>query len=238
MDYQGRSIKDGSTDPSLLAAIVELQNEVDVLQETVIRLGRTDQVCSVEAEVQVPLSPGQESFSVKQQVALVGLDPGLYERFGYAPDVRVAINGFNSPYLGVFASSLYPNNIMGIRWQATASDTGSDARFHVTGTASFELLFMNVEVALRARYIYLDGRVQTFDYNRTRVPDRSSQNPRVEYTIDADVFASLTMLVDLQYIQFYVVVKSDFGTSPMYTDTLTGGWDTQYRNYLRVQRVK
>ena len=237
MDYQGRSIKDGSTDPSLKAAIIELQNEVDVLDETVITLAHTDQLCVVEAQVPVPVSQSQPSFAIEQQVALVGLDPGLYERFGYAPDVRVAINGFNSPYLGVFASSLYPNNIMGIRWQVTASDT-SDARFHVTGTASFELLFMNVEVALRARYIYLDGRVQTFDYNRTRMPDRSPENPRVEYTIDEYVFASLTMLVDLQYIQFYVVVKSDFGTSPMYTNTLTGGWYTQYRNYLRVQRVK
>ena len=227
MDYQGRSIKDGSTDPSLLAAIVELQNEVDVLQETAIRLGRTDQLCSIEAEVEIPLSPGQESFSVKQPVVLIGSSPPLYSN-GYASVPGVNLLGYASPYL-----YSVPN---GVRWERTASDNDNPI-FHVTGCATFELLFMTTMIALQMRYVFSDGRVVKFDQNILCVPDVRAPFSPYAYKIDAFMGAELDTF-NAAYVDFVVVVKYDFGTSPTYTNTVTGGWDTQYRNFLRVQRVR
>ena len=128
------------------------------------------------------------------------------------------------------------DNIYGIRWASTATDT-PNARFHVTGCATFMLPFSSVVIALRARYTYFGGRVVTVDYNRLRLPSRSAQDQRIEYKIDEYVYAELTT-VDCQFLDFYVVLNTDFGTSATFTDTVTGGWDTQYRNFLRVQRVK
>ena len=227
MDYQGRSIKYGSTDPALLAAIVELQNEVDVLQETAIRLGRTDQVCSIEAEVQIPLSPGQESFSVKQPVTLIGFSPPLYSN-GYASDPRVDLLGYSSPYLYAV-----PN---GVRWERTASDNDNPI-FHVTGCATFELLSFTTMIATQMRYVFADGRVVTFDQNILRVPDARAPFLPYAYKIDTFMGAELDTF-NAAYVDFYVVVKYDFGTSPTYTNTVTGGWDTQYRNFLQVRRVR
>ena len=92
MDYQGRSLKDGSVDPALLATVVELERQVGILQgevttlegevktleETVITLGLTDQLCVVEAQVTLDPRPGQSSFDILQQVSLTGLNPPLY----------------------------------------------------------------------------------------------------------------------------------------------------------------
>ena len=241
MDFEGHSIIELSTDPSVLAAIVVLQQEVTALQDEVktleqdvITLAYTDQLCFVEAQVTLDPRPGQDSYDVLQPVTLIGVDPPLYFSSGYAPDVRVALLAFNSmPNLYELASG---DNIYGIRWASTATDT-PNARFHVTGCATFMLPFSSVVIALRARYTYYGGRVVTVDYNRLRLPSRSAQDQRIEYKIDEYVYAELTT-VDCQFLDFYVVLNTDFGTSATFTDTVTGGWDTQYRNFLRVQRVK
>jgi hypothetical protein len=251
MDYQGRSLNEGGVDPALLATVVELESQVGILQgevktlesevktleQTVITLGYTDQLCVVQAQVAtLPTSPINPSFAIEQQVALVGLNPPLYDSYGYAPDARVALNAFNSlPNLYVLASSVNVNNIIGVRFEPTSDQP--DARFHVTGTATLELPLVNVDIALRVRYTYFGGLVQTVDFNRTRLPFRSPENPRVEYKFDEYVYVALTTF-DAQYVDFYVVVIYNFGTTPMVTNTLTGGWDTQYENYIRVQRVK
>ena len=241
MDFEGHSIIELSTDPSVLAAIVVLQQEVTALQDEVktleqdvITLAYTDQLCFVEAQVTLDPRPGQDSYEILQPVTLIGVDPPLYFASGYAPDVRVALLAFNSmPNLYELASG---DNIYGIRWASTATDT-PNARFHVTGCATFMLPFFSVVIALRARYTYFGGRVVTVDYNRLRLPSRSAQDQRIEYKIDEYVYAELTT-VDCQFLDFYVVLNTDFGTSATFTDTVTGGWDTQYRNFLRVQRVK
>ena len=241
MDFEGHSIIELSTDPSVLAAIVVLQQEVTALQDEVktleqdvITLAYTDQLCFVEAQVTLDPRPGQDSYDILQPVTLIGVDPPLYFSSGYAPDVRVALLAFNSmPNLYELASG---DNIYGIRWASTATDT-PNARFHVTGCATFMLPFSSVVIALRARYTYFGGRVVTVDYNRMRLPSRSAQDQRIEYKIDEYVYAELTT-VDCQFLDFYVVLNTDFGTSATFTDTVTGGWDTQYRNFLRVQRVK
>ena len=241
MDFEGHSIIELSTDPSVLAAIVVLQQEVTALQDEVktleqdvITLAYTDQLCFVEAQVTLDPRPGQDSYEILQPVTLIGVDPPLYFASGYAPDVRVALLAFNSmPNLYELASG---DNIYGIRWASTSTDT-PNARFHVTGCATFMLPFSSVVIALRARYTYFGGRVVTVDYNRLRLPSRSAQDQRIEYKIDEYVYAELTT-VDCQFLDFYVVLNTDFGTSATFTDTVTGGWDTQYRNFLRVQRVK
>ena len=248
MDYQGRSLKDGSVDPALLATVVELERQVGILQgevttlesevktleQTVITLGLTDQLCFLEAQVTLDPRPGQESFDILQPVSLTGLNPPLYFSSGYAPDVRVALLAFNSmPDLYVLASG---DNIYGIRWASFRTDE-PDARFHVTGCATFMLPFSTIIIALRARYTLYGGQVVTVDYNRLRLPARSAQDQRIEYKIDEYVDAQFTT-IDCQFLDFYVVVNTDFGTATSFTDTVTGGWDTQYRNFLRVQRVK
>ena len=204
------------------------------LEQTVITLGLTDQLCVVEAQVTLDPRPGQDSTDVSQQVALTGVDPPLYFSSGYTPDPRVALLAFNSlPDLYVLGAG---DNIYGIRWASTATDT-PDARFHVTGCATFMLPFSSVVIALRARYTLYGGQIVTVDYNRLRLPSRSAQNQSIEYKIDEYVNAQFTT-IDCQFLDFYVVVNDDFGTSTSFTDTLTGGWDTQYRNFIRVQRVK
>ena len=85
MDFEGHSIIELSTDPSVLAAIVVLQQEVTALQDEVktleqdvITLAYTDQLCFVEAQVTLDPRPGQDSYEVLQPVTLIGVDPPLY----------------------------------------------------------------------------------------------------------------------------------------------------------------
>ena len=235
MDYQGRSVKEGSADPALLV----LQGEVKTLQEKVIALAATDQICSVEAQALAPASPFQPSYRVEQLISLIGNEPPLYDSAGYVSlsQYLVVINLYSSPNLYFLTSSVDTRNIIGIRWERTASDD-TDVNFHVTGCATFMLLSVPVEVSLRSRYVYSSGRVVTFDYNSRRVPARSSETSQTcQFNIDEFIFADLSTF-DAQYVDFHVVLNYNFGTTPMYTNTLTGGWDTQYRNFLRVKRVR
>ena len=243
MDFEGHSITELSTDPAILADIVQikadiktLQDEVKTLQQEVITLAYTDQVCVIEAQVTIDPRPSQVSNSVSQQVSLTGLDPPLYAGFGYTPDVRVELIAFNSPTLYVLGSG---DNIFGIRWQSTSNDT-RDALFRATGTATFELLsFIGVEIALRAKLNYVGGAVTNVDYNRTRLPESTAQDRIIEWAFDEYVAAPpSTSGVRLLYVDFYVVIKYNFGPTVYFTDTLTGGWKTQYKNGLRVHRVK
>ena len=240
MDYQGRSIKEGGTDPALIAAIAviqvevaTLQGEAKTLQDDVIKLAYTDQICVIDAQVMIDPRPGQESYDVKQQVSLTGLDPPLYAGFGYTPDPRVEFIAFDSPDLFVLGSG---DNIFGIRWRSTSNDT-RDALFHVSGTATFEIFSSGIEIALRAKFTYFGGAVTNLDFNRTRLPGSTAQDGIVEWAFDEYVPAALTTF-DCQYLDFYVVIKANFGPTTTYTDTLTGGWKTQYKNGLRVHRVK
>jgi len=238
MDYEGKSLLEAQADPQTAintADIAILQGEVKTLEETVITLAYTDQMCVIEAQVMIDPRPSQESNSVSQQVSLTGLDPPLYAGFGYTPDVRVELIAFNSPNLYVLGSG---NNIFGIRWQSTSNDT-RDALFHVTGTATFDIFGFGIEVALRAKLNYVGGAVTNVDYNRTRLPESTAQDRIVAWAFDEYVAAAPTTSgVRLLYVDFYVVIKGNFGPTPTFTDTLTGGWKTQYRNFLRVHRVK
>ena len=130
------------------------------------------------------------------------------------------------------------DNIFGIRWRSTPTDT-RDALFHVVGTATFEIFSSGIEVALRAKLNYVGGAVTNVDYNRTRLPESTAENRIVEWAFDEYVPAAPTTSgVRLLYVDFYVVIKANFGPTTTFTDTLTGGWKTQYRNFLRVHRVK
>ena len=238
MDYEGKSLLEAQADPQTAintADIAILQGEVKTLEETVITLAYTDQMCVIEAQVMIDPRPGQESYSVSQQVSLTGLDPPLYAGYGYTPDVRVELIAFNSPKLYVLGSG---DNIFGIRWQSTSNDT-LDALFRATGTATFELLSFGVEIALRAKLNYVGGAVTNVDYNHTRLPASTAQDRIIEWAFDEYVAAPPTTSgVRLLYVDFYVVIKANFGPTVYSTDTLTGGWKTQYKNGLRVHRVK
>ena len=229
MDYEGKSLLQADPQTAINTA------DIKTLEETVITLAYTDQMCVIEAQVMIDPRPSQESNSVSQQVSLTGLDPPLYAGFGYTPDERVELIAFNSPNLYVLGSG---DNIFGIRWQSTSNDT-LDALFRATGTATFELLSFGVEIALRAKLNYAGGAVTNVDYNRTRLPASTAQDRIVEWAFDEYVAAAPTTSgVRLVYVDFYVVIKENFGPTPTFTDTLTGGWKTQYRNFLRVHRVK
>jgi hypothetical protein len=230
MDYEGKSLLESQADPQTAINTADIA----ILQGEVITLAYTDQICVIEAQVMIDPRPSQESSDVSQQVSLTGLDPPLYAGFGYTPDVRVELIAYNSPDLFVLGSG---DNIFGIRWRSTPNDT-RDALFHVLGTATFSL-FSSVEVALRAKLNYVGGAVTNVDYNRTRLPSSTAENRIVEWAFDEYVPTEPTTSgVQLLYVDFYVVIKGNFGPTPTFTDTLTGGWKTQYRNFLRVHRVK
>ena len=168
MDYEGKSLLEAQADPQTAINTADIA----ILQGEVIKLAYTDQMCVIEAQVMFDPRPGQESYSVSQQVSLTGLDPPLYAGFGYTPDERVELIAFNSPNLYVLGSG---NNIFGIRWQSTSNDT-RDALFHVTGTATFDIFGFGIEVALRAKLNYVGGAVTNVDYNRTRLPESTAQD--------------------------------------------------------------
>ena len=226
MDYLGNSILElKSSDPAILAAIVALQQEVSALA----------QVCSLEAQVLIPIPVFQETLPVEQPVTLSGDSTVLYQSNGYASVVGVQLIGHESPNLYRLISGNYA---IGIRWERQATDTA--ASFHVIGCATFQLLELDAQLVMRMRYVFPTGEFINTYYNRVRFPSRSSVAPDTrpcEYKIDQDIQIDFENYPDVQYVDFCVVVLENFVT-PQYTNTLTGGWNTHYRNFIRVERIQ
>ena len=226
MDYLGNSILElKSSDPAILAAIAALQQEVSALA----------QICSLEAQVLIPIPEFRESTAVEQPVTLSGVAPNLYQSNGYASVVGVQLIGHESPNLYRLISGNYA---IGIRWERQATDTA--ASFHVSGCATFQLLELDAQVVMRMTYGFPTGEYYDTFYNRTRFPSRSSVAPTTrpcEYHFDQDIQIDFENYPDVQSVDFCVAVLENF-TTPQYTNTLTGGWDTRYRNFIRVERIQ
>ena len=246
MNYQGRSLKEGGTDPALLAALIVLQDEVKTLEQTVIELGRTDSFCSIEAVVPPPAETYLPSNEIRQTVQLQYFEPALYTQ----EYVQAGVAGVFLEYteIGNMTRLLndvnYPGLLVGICYTLTEDDKKlPSARFHVTGCATFDLLDFPVELTLKSSLAHANP-LEEYDerqfHQRIRFGERSPQEGDAigEYKIDTIVERELDPL--LVQINFKVIVRQNFGpTSPgTFTETITGGWKPNYRNYLQVRRIQ
>ena len=246
MNYQGRSLKEGGTDPALLAALIVLQDEVKTLEQTVIELGRTDSFCSIEAVVPPRTETYLPSLEIRQTVQLQYFEPALYTQ----EYVQAGVAGVFLEYteIGNMTRLLndvnYPGLLVGICYTLTDDDRKlPSARFHVSGCATFNLLDFPVELTLKSSLAHANP-LEEYDerqfHQRIRFGRRNpgTDDAIGEYKIDTIVERELDPL--LVQINFKVIVRKFFGpTSPgTFTETITGGWKPNYRNYLQVRRIQ
>ena len=238
MNFEGHSINELSTDPAILADIAQLKNDVIVL-------ARTDAFCSIEAVAAPPTLTYQPSYEIEQSVQLLSNDPALYNK-GY---VQSGVAGVVLEYTEIGGLSrlvndlYYPGFVVGICWTLSEDDKKlPTARFHVTGCATFNLLDSPAEVVLKSSYSH-GNPIDEYDFRLFHKPVRfGTRNPTTGdeigiYEIDTIVERELDPL--LVQVNFKVVVREQFGIiAPTFTQTITGGWKNNYRNYLQVRRLQ
>ena len=236
MDFEGHSITELSTDPAILA---QLKADVAVL-------ARTDTFCSIEAVVPPPTATYQPSYEIDQTVQLLSFDPALYNK-GYAQSgvAGVVLEFTEIGNLSRLVNDLYyPGFVVGICFTLSEEDKKlPTARFHVTGCATFNLLDSPTVIALKSSFSH-GNPIDEYDFRLFHKPVRfGPRNPSTgdaigEYKIDTIVERELDPL--LVQINFKVVVRETFGgiAPGTFTQTVTGGWKHNYRNYLQVQRLQ
>ena len=125
--------------------------------------------------------------------------------------------------------------VIGIQWQRKASDGGT-VRFHITGSAVFELFPFPVTVCLRVHMLDSLGHpLNTLYLYAVRLPAQNNNTGTLIGQYELDRIMELTV-IGVQTIEFAMSTDTDFG-SLSYTGILTGGAMEKYRNYLQVQRM-
>ena len=246
MDFEGHSITELSTDPVILADIVQIKADIAQLKADVIVLARTDSFCSIEAVVPPPAETYLPSNEIRQTVQLQYFEPALYTQ----EYVQAGVAGVFLEYteIGNMTRLLndvgYPGLLVGICYTLTDDDRKlPSARFHVSGCATFNLLDFPVELTLKSSLAHANP-LEEYDerqfHQRIRFGIRNPGTGDLigEYKIDTIVERELDPL--LVQINFKVIVRQNFGpTSPgTFTETITGGWKPNYRNYLQVRRIQ
>ena len=128
--------------------------------------------------------------------------------------------------------------VVGIQWKRRASDDGT-VRFHITGSAVFELFPFAVTLCLRVNLLDSLGRsLNTLYLYPVRLPAKNAGTNTLvgQYELDRILELDQGGYSSLRTVEFVVSTTTDFG-SISYTDILTGGAIEKYRNYLQVQRI-
>lgn len=232
MDFEGKSVLDVREDPRTAintAAILALQTQQTALL----------QFCRIEAVPVLPVSTLQESNPVSQFVTLTGNNPDLYNQ-GY---VQAGENDLVLKIRESLYMKYYSND--SIRWTRSYQGVLNQTviALHVKGMACFELLDFATVLGLAVRKSNAQGQVYATDYvNLVRFGTRNNAAGDIVGVYNIDTVLTFVLdpyaFANLWSVDFKVVVLENFGTTPSFTSTLTGGWKENYRNYLQVQQIQ